>query len=113
MHVTTLSTGMWTLNRLESRLLMLAKIVKLTLLTAATRRHCDSARFEKNNNNAALPLNFVKGKGFHQLLAYIEPEYIVPGSKMVTSTLEPNHNKIKEEEETHSREFGCAPARCS
>lgn len=37
-----------------------------------------------------LPLNFVDGKGFHELLAYIEPEHTVPGRKM-------DHNKMKED----------------
>jgi hypothetical protein len=55
-----------------------------------------------------LPLSFVEGKGLNKLLEYIKREYIVPGSKMVASTFEPDHNEIKEKEEETHREFGCA-----
>ena len=35
-----------------------------------------------------LPISFVEGEGFHEFMAFVEPEYTVPSRKTVTSRLE-------------------------
>ncbi|XP_074549985.1 E3 SUMO-protein ligase ZBED1-like [Halichoeres trimaculatus] len=67
-------------------------------------RRCDAHRTAKITQLICemtacdmLPLSFVEGKGFDKLMHYIEPEYTVPTRKTITSRLEINHRKMKEE----------------
>lgn len=41
-----------------------------------------------------LPLSFVEGQGFRKLMDFVEPEYTIPGQKMITSRLELAHQNI-------------------
>uniref|UniRef100_A0A671L3S2 BED-type domain-containing protein n=1 Tax=Sinocyclocheilus anshuiensis TaxID=1608454 RepID=A0A671L3S2_9TELE len=60
-----------------------------------TRRRCDPVHAEKITelisemiSRDLLPLSFVEGEGFRKLMDFVEPEYRVPGRKMITSRLE-------------------------
>ena len=56
---------------------------------------CDTARSEeitrfvtKTIVKDLLPLNFVEGGGFRDLMKYVEPDYQVPSRKTVTARME-------------------------
>lgn len=72
-----------------------------TFVTAS--RKCDKSRSEKTSSLIAnmiakdmLPVSCVEGKGFRQLMAYVEPEYTVPSRKSMTSRLEKMHTDCAE-----------------
>ncbi len=72
-------------------------------ITSFTTTHCrcDFIRTEKITelisemiSKDLMPLSFVEGEGFRKLMDFVEPEYRVPGRKMITSRLELAHQNM-------------------
>ncbi len=66
-----------------------------------THRRCDVVHTEKITDLISemisrdlLPLSFVEGEGFCKLMDFVEPEYRVPGRKIITSRLELEHQNM-------------------
>lgn len=65
---------------------------------AVRPRQCDNVRAEKTSALIAnmvakdmLPISFVEGEGFRELMKFVEPEYTVPARKTITARLEKMH----------------------
>ncbi|KAK1895583.1 Zinc finger BED domain containing protein 1 [Dissostichus eleginoides] len=71
----------------------------ITSFTSA-RRHCDPARRERITalitrmiTKDMLPLSFVEGEGFRELMNFVEPEYRVPTRKTIVSRVEQKYEE--------------------
>ena len=75
----------------------------LTVSGMFSKTNITSARSEKLSDLIAtmiaidtLPISFVEGAGFRQLMAYAEPAYVVPCAKTIKKRLESRYSKAKE-----------------
>uniref|UniRef100_H3ARX0 BED-type domain-containing protein n=1 Tax=Latimeria chalumnae TaxID=7897 RepID=H3ARX0_LATCH len=77
------------------------KQASITTFTAlSSSRRCDQSRAERTTVLIAkmiakdmLPISFVEGDGFQELLEYIEQEYTVPARKTIMASLEKLHTE--------------------
>lgn len=74
---------------------------RITSYTSSSSRRCGPGRSETLTNiitemtaRDMLPFSFVKGVGFNKLMNFVEPEYTVPGRKMVTSRIRVAHENM-------------------
>lgn len=75
--------------------------VPITSFTSPVSRKCDAARTEKITRLIAnmtardmLPLSFVEGDGFKELMHCVEPEYKVPSRKSITTRVEQRYENL-------------------
>ncbi len=70
-------------------------------ISELTTRHCTPGKAQQITNKLAdmiavdmLPISVVEGTGFRALMAVVEPGYVVPGRKHITSRLEERCVKV-------------------
>lgn len=76
----------------------------LDSVLARTRRSCNAQRAEKVTELIAkmvetdmLPVSAVEGKGFHELIKFLEPEYTMASRRTVTRRIETHYEQRAQE----------------
>lgn len=76
----------------------------LDSVLARTRRSCNAQRAEKVTELIAkmvetdmLPISAVEGKGFHELIKFLEPEYTMASRRTVTRRIETHYEQRAQE----------------